>query len=1052
MLDSSWAPSPDPATADGNGWRSRIAPVGLFAAVGLTYFLAGRLSIALLTTPDGVAAFWPAAGIAAGSIIAFGPAARTPVAVAVMVAAAMLASLNGDPLLPAGLVFAVANAGEALLIARLVERHHGQGFSLDSLPCVLGLFLATGLATSLSAVGGVAGIVLSRGAEGTPMLTTWLHWLTSDAIGVVVVAPLVIGVVRTLQQLPDLRELGEGIGLLALLAVASVLAFGGSTGHAFSVVPPAMLLPLLIWPAARCRPVFAAAAVFILALVTVWSVTFGAGRPGAASVALDDRLLAAQSALMAVSACALVVAALFAERRSREALLTGSNQRLRAQEESFRQLLGALPAAIYTTDKAGHITYCNHAAIELWGTRPELGKDKWSNLWRLHYPDGASVPLGDRPTQIVLSEGRAVRGREALLERPDGTLVPIMPCPAPLIDEQGKVVGVVNMQIDLTERKRTEAQLAEREAQLSLFVEHAPAAIAMFDREMRYLAVSRRFVVDYRLPADAQLVGRSHYEMFPDIPQRWRDIHARVLAGDEFSNEEDRFTRRDGRTEWVRWSMAPWHCGDGRIGGAVLFAELRTEQVEAQRALTDSEARFRATFENAAVGVALVASDGSILRANDSFARMLGYSADELMARTFQDLTHPDDLAGNLSILNKALVGEAESYSIEKRYVRKDGAILWATLTVGCVRKENRTVDYFISVIQDITGRKQAEARLAERNAQLDLAHRAARVGSYVYDFVAKIMRISRASAAIYDLPHSTIDITAEQWGARVHRDDVERVRAEHIRALKERRRELVCEFRYVRPGGEVRWIEARSLVAYGDSGRAERMTGVYIDVTERRKAEDHKSLLIAELDHRVKNVLACVAAVAQQSRECSRSADAFLDVLNGRINSLANAHALLSRSRWEGVGVAELVSSELARCVSGGNNLIEGPEVVLAAEATQPLAMVLHELATNATKYGALSSSCGRVSVCWNRETCRSHDRLALEWRETGGPPIGVPGPRGYGSSVIRDLIPYELGGSVDYVLAPEGVRCRVEIPAKWLRKGLRESRKTVPHAHAAS
>jgi two-component sensor histidine kinase len=269
----------------------------------------------------------------------------------------------------------------------------------------------------------------------------------------------------------------------------------------------------------------------------------------------------------------------------------------------------------------------------------------------------------------------------------------------------------------------------------------------------------------------------------------------------------------------------------------------------------------------------------------------------------------------------------------------------------------------------------------------------------------------------------------------------MQRLRAENICAFKERRCELVNEFRFVLPAGEVRWIEARSLVAYDDAGRAERMTGVYIDVTERRKAEDHKNLLIAELDHRVKNALACVAAVAQRTRECSRSADEFLDVLNGRIHSLANAHALLSRSHWEGVSLGELVRSELARCMSDGNNLIEGPDIVLATEATQPLAMVLHELTTNATKYGALSSRRGRVSVCWGRQSSRnSHDRLALEWCETGGPPIVLPGPSGYGSSVIRDLIPYELGGSVDYVLAREGVRCRVEIPAKWLRNSDRQ------------
>src|SRR5262249_11352764 len=158
----------------------------------------------------------------------------------------------------------------------------------------------------------------------------------------------------------------------------------------------------------------------------------------------------------------------------------------------------------------------------------------------------------------------------------------------------------------------------------------APAAIAMFDREMRYLAVSRRFVVDYRLPPGAPLIGRSHYEVFPEIPQRWRDIHARVLTGEELSQEEDQLNGHDGRTEWVRWSMAPWRRDDGQIGGAVLFSELRTEPIEAQRALAESEARFRATFENAAVGVAIVGSNGLLLRVNDSFARMLGYSTEEL--------------------------------------------------------------------------------------------------------------------------------------------------------------------------------------------------------------------------------------------------------------------------------------------------------------------------------------------------------------------------------------------------------------------------------------
>ena len=798
MLDSSWTQAPDRAPAGSDLCLSWVGATCLFVVVGVAYFLAARLSLALLTVPDGVAAFWPAAGVAAGTMLALGPAARMPVAAAVATAT-IVANLTGDRNLPTAIVFAICNAGEATLIAVLIERQHGPRFALDSLPRVLGFFLATVVATTISGIGGTAGFVLLHSSDA-PVLTTWLNWFASDAIGVVAVAPLGIGIVRALRDPPDLGKVAEGVCILAVLALLSMAGFGWPTGRWPIILPLAILLPLLIWPAARCPPVFAAAAVFIVDLVIVGTMTFGVGRLGDIGAPLSHRLLVAQSALIAVSTCALVVAALFAERRSHEALLSSSIEQLRNQERSFRQLLGSLPAAIHTTDTAGRITYCNKAAIDLWGVDPELGIDKCSDLGRLYYPDGTLVPPDECPTKVCLTERRAVEGQEAIFERRDGKRIPIIPYPAPLTDERGTIVGVVSMKLDITERK-------------------------------------------------------------------------------------------------------------------------------------------------------------------------------------------------------------------------------------------------------------QAQQALAERNAQLDLAHKAARVGSYTYDIIAGTMRISRASAAIRGLSPSTLEIATDQWGTRVHRDDIQRLRNEHIRAFKEGRREVVNEFRFVRPGGEVRWIEVRSLVAYDEAGRAKSMTGVYIDVTDRRKAEDQKNRLIAELDHRVKNVLACVAAVAQRSRECSRSADEFLDVLNGRINSLANAHALLSRSHWEGVHLGELVRNELAPCMCDNNHLIDGPDIVLAADATQPLAMVLHELTTNASKYGALSNGGGQVSVRWQRQSdSNSHGRLTLEWCETGGPPIAVPGPSGYGSYVIRDLIPYELGGSVDYVLAPEGVSCRVEIPEEWLRNGVRPRSNHDEALHAVS
>jgi PAS domain S-box-containing protein len=814
------------------------------------------------------------------------------------------------------------------------------------------------------------------------------------------------------------------------------------------------------------------------------------------------------------------------------------------------------------TDAEGRITFYNEAAATLWGWRPVLGDSKFCGSWKLYWPDGTPLPHDECPMAMALKQRRPIRGMEAVAERPDGTRVPFIPYPTPLFDASGKLTGAVNMLVDISERKRTEEALAAREAQLAVFVEHAPAAIAMFDREMRYLAVSRRYILDFRLPQDAELIGRSHYEVFPDIPQRWRDVHARVLAGEELSQAEDQFTRQDGCIHWVRWSMAPWRRADGSIGGALLFSEHRTEQVEARRALIDSEARFRGTFENAAVGVAMVGPDGSILRANNSFARMLGYSVEELKTKTFRDLTHPEDLATNLSVLNKTLVGETDSYSIEKRYVRKDGDVVWASLTVGCVRNTDGGVEYFVSVVQDFTDRKHAEVRLAERNEQLDLAGKVARIGTFTYDEATQKLQLSPGCAVIYGLPESTLEISREHWRvlvhpddlprldtiadrafsngetefvlefrifrngevrwietrvlvsyndlgrpvrrsganidvterkraeqalaerniqltlaaksglvgtfaydadteimqisdgyavihgfpegtteiarseclAGVHPDDIERVEQLRGEAFRECRREYSAEYRIIRPRGELRWVETRCFLSFSGAGKPHRVVGVSIDITERKRVDEQQRTLLAELDHRVKNTLSTVSAVVSHTWQGSRSVADFVAALDGRIRSMTTTHELLSLGRWEGVSLTELVRRELAPYTTHNNTEINGPGILLKPEAAQAMAMVLHELATNAAKYGALSTENGRVSIRWHQNLyAHPQSHLVFEWQEIGGPSVVALGKASYGTSTIRDLVPYEFGGKVELVLAPEGVRCRLELPSDW-------------------
>ena len=162
---------------------------------------------------------------------------------------------------------------------------------------------------------------------------------------------------------------------------------------------------------------------------------------------------------------------------------------------------------------------------------------------------------------------------------------------------------------------------------------------------------------------------------------------------------------------------------------------------------------------------------------------------------------------------------------------------------------------------------------------------------------------------------------------------------------------------------------------------------------------------------------------------------------LEGRIKSMATTHELLSLRHWQGIPLAELLRRELAPCVNASNSRIDGPDVVLNAEAGQALAMMFHELVTNAAKFGSISVKSGRVSVHWNlMHNAHAESWLCIQWEESGGPPVVPPVRSGYGTIVVRELVPYELGGSVDLAYLPEGVRCKLRIPGHWLSASKRQ------------
>jgi signal transduction histidine kinase len=324
--------------------RRWAASVVLAIAVAIAYFLAARLSFFLKTKPDDVAAFWPAAGVAAGVLIGLGPGTRLPVAVGTMVAS-VPANLSGNWSLWTSLVFALCNAGQVLLMAGLIGRHFGSVFSLDSLRQVLGLVAAAIVGTAVAAIGGTVGVVLVEGTTAPP-LTIWTHWLTSNVPGIVAVAPLLIGLASAARHPPPRSEIVEGsVALVALTALSGLIIFLPREPWAV-VALVALLFPLLLWFAARCRPVFAAAAAFIVALTIVWTTTFSIGMFDEENFPIAERASAAQAAILAVSLCAIVLASLFSERRENEARLARSNMML--QQERNNRLMGidAITSAI----------------------------------------------------------------------------------------------------------------------------------------------------------------------------------------------------------------------------------------------------------------------------------------------------------------------------------------------------------------------------------------------------------------------------------------------------------------------------------------------------------------------------------------------------------------------------------------------------------------------------------------------------------------------------------------------------------------------------------
>ena len=295
-------------------------------AVAIAYFLAARLSLALLEKPDGVAVFWPAAGVASGVLIVAGSAVRWPVVVGVM-AATIWANLLGDRDIWSSTFFAVANAGEAAIVAGLIERMHGSPFDLGALRRVIGLFAATIAGTALSGIVGTMGFTwFHRATASVPII--WLHWFASDALGTLTVAPLLIGLTSLARNPASTRQVTEGaVALAVVFILCALLVFLPNEPWTLELAIISVS-PVFVWIAARLPPGFATAATFICAIAIVATTTFSIGIFGDSRWPWEQRIQYAQASILAISFSTLVLAALFNERKVQQIALLERESRL----------------------------------------------------------------------------------------------------------------------------------------------------------------------------------------------------------------------------------------------------------------------------------------------------------------------------------------------------------------------------------------------------------------------------------------------------------------------------------------------------------------------------------------------------------------------------------------------------------------------------------------------------------------------------------------------------------------------------------------------------
>ncbi|MGE5350587.1 MAG: PAS domain S-box protein, partial [Acidobacteriota bacterium] len=401
-------------------------------------------------------------------------------------------------------------------------------------------------------------------------------------------------------------------------------------------------------------------------------------------------------------------------------------------EVQLRTILENLPIGIWLTDQTGAIIYGNAVARSIWQGARYVGIHGYTEYNAWWKDTGEKLKPEDWAAYRVLKSGEAILYDKLIIQCFDGSYKTILNSAIPLKDENNNLLWTIIVNQDITEFSRKDEILQEQAGNiqrnqqlLQLFIEHSPAAIAMLDNRMNYIVASKRYVADYNL-GEQDLTGRNHYDIFPEIPERWKEIHKRCLGGSIEKCEADPFPRLDGHTDWVRWEIHPWYETSGQVGGLIIFSEVITERVlameELKRAKEEAE-KYEESYRQLAEAMPQIVwtadNDGNITYVNKQWNNYTGLEADEALRRNWINQVHPAD-KGNISMAWSESLRTKSTYETTSRIRRHDGEYRWFLIRAIPQMDDKGEVINWLGTCTDIHEQKVLEHELEVSNKELE--------------------------------------------------------------------------------------------------------------------------------------------------------------------------------------------------------------------------------------------------------------------------------------------------------------------------------------------